>query len=113
VEQVPNPTGVDPITGSEQKEAKIKKKKKQNKTQNKNKKQQTTASQSSLQTYNHRLSDLLDSALEEDCTDHVFFLLSNQVLQFTNFPEREEHQVLAWVCGFHFYKRTPSVLIPF
>jgi hypothetical protein len=51
VEQVPNPTGVDPITGSEQKEAKIKKKKKQNKTQNKNKKQQTTASQSSLQTY--------------------------------------------------------------
>jgi hypothetical protein len=44
VEQVPNPTGVDPITGSEQKEAKIKKK--QHKTQNKNKKQQTTASQS-------------------------------------------------------------------
>jgi hypothetical protein len=88
VEQVLNPTGIDPITGSEQKEAKIKKKK-QNKTQNKNKKEQTinrqldslitlvqTASQSSLQTYNHRLSDLLDRALEE------IHLILQQITQF-------------------------------
>jgi hypothetical protein len=35
VEQVLNPTGIDPITGSEQKEAKIKKKKTEQNTKQK------------------------------------------------------------------------------
>jgi hypothetical protein len=32
------------------------------------------------------------------------FLFCCQIrfLQFTNFPKRKGHQVLAWVCGFHF-----------